>query len=222
MKKLIYFLLFLAMGLLITITLSSTHVYALENEESEEQNETNIETNENEVTTEKDVQEIRESISAILDSIDELKEGNINWFEDQLINHLLSFLFGAGGTLFIILIYLKKTKLVNSDITKLITKGEKTDDALMKDLKIGVDLIKQQTTSLGIKEEQVNKLIESTNGLVKHFEEKASQLEEQLKQQKVQNNEILEIIKIAFLNNTDLVKNGYAEKIERLIEKYEK
>lgn len=240
MKKLFYFLLFLVMGLFITITLSSVSVYAEPNEEetpqeeepveqeeqpneSEEVNEeeTNTDTNESEVATGNDVKEIRESISAILDSIDELKNGNVNWFEDELINHLITLLFGAGGTLIVLFIYLKKTKLVGADITSLITNGKKTDDALVEDFKAQIEFVKKQAVNLGIKEEQINKLEESTKNLIGNFNEKVAQLEEQLKEQKIQNNEILEIIKIAFLNNSDLVKNGYAEKIERLIEKYE-
>ena len=246
MKKVIYFLLFLVMGIFITITLSSVRVFAEPNEEetpqgeveepventeeeqpneSEETNEeeTNTDANENEVAESEDDKylEIRESISAILDSIDELKAGNVNWFEDELINHLISLIFGAVGAFAVALIYLKKTKLVGTDITSLITKGKKTDEALMEDMRAGVEFVKQQAIQLGIKEEQINKLEESTKKLIGNFDEKVAVLEEQLNNQKIQNNEILEILKIAFLNNSDLVKNGYAAKIERLIEKYE-
>ena len=231
MKKIIYFLLFLVMGIFITITLSSVRVFAEPNDEeepveneSEEVNEEepiDTETNETESATEKDVAEIRESISAILDSIDELKAGNVNWFEDNLINHLITAAIGLVSTVVVVIIYLKKTKLVGIDITSLITQGKKTDEALVEDFKAQIEFVKKQATNLGIKEEQINKLELATNNLMKSFEAKVAVLEEQINSQKTQNNEILDILKIAFLNNPDLVKNGYAEKIERAIDKYE-
>lgn len=246
MKKVIYFLLFLVMGIFITITLSNVRVFAEPNEEetpqeeveepventeeeipneSEETNEgeTNTDTNEDEVAESEDDKyaEIRESISAILDSIDELKAGNVNLFEDKLINHLITTALGVVGTLAVVFIYLKKNKVIASDITSLITNGKKTDEALVEDFKAQIEFVKKQAIELGVKEEQINKLEESTKKLIGNFDEKVAVLEEQLNNQKIQNNEILEILKIAFLNNSDLVKNGYAAKIERLIEKYE-
>lgn len=222
MKKRLFIFLSVVIMLFITIMFTTLKVNAGEGDEEIPNEETTTEVNENEVTEDtQSYAEIRESISEILDSIDELRNGNVNWFEDELINHLLSLLFGAAGTLVVILIYLKKTKLVGTDITSLITQGKKTDEALFEDIKTQVDFVKQQATNLGISKEQINKLEEATKNLIGNFNEKVEGLETQLKEQKVQNNEILEIIKIAFLNNPELVKTGYAAKIEGIINKYE-
>jgi hypothetical protein len=200
-------------------------------EETNNEEEATTETNEDENTeviegdatseNETNYSEIRQAISEILDSIDELKNGNVNWFEDELINHLISLVFGAVGAFVVALIYLKKTKLVGTDITSLITKGKKTDEALMEDMKAGVEFVKQQAIQLGIKEEQINKLETHINNLLGNFNERVNVLESQLKDQKNQNNEMLEILKVAFLNNPELVRNGYANKIEGIISKYE-
>ncbi len=219
MKKVLFIFLSIVMMLVITITFSTLKVNAEEGEEEVPNEETTTETNENEVT--EDYAELRQSIAEILDSIDELKEGNVNWFEDELINHLISLVVCVVGTLVVISIYLKKTKLVGLDIMKLVTKGQKTDEDLIEDIKANVEFVKQQAIELGIKEEQINKVETSVQNLINNFNDKVALLEEQLKEQKVQNNEILEIIKIAFLNNPELVRTGYASKIEGIINKYE-
>lgn len=223
MKKRLFIFLSVVIMLFITIMFTTLKVNAGEgDEELPNEEETTTEVNENEVTEDsKNYAELRESIADILDSIDELKKGNVNWFEDELINHLITLALSVVGTIIVILIYFKKTKLINTDITSLITNGKKTDDDLAKDFATNIEFVKKQAEELGIKQEQIEKVENSVKNLMDNFNNKVVQLENQLKEQNIKNTELLEIVKIAFLNNPELVKTGYASKIEGIINKYE-
>lgn len=221
MKKRLY-LIIMFLFFIICLVFFSVKTNAEEGEEipNEEENVINEEDVKN--TEVSEYQELRDSLSQLIESIEEIKNSDdINWFENELINYIFTTLFSIVGTIIVILLYFKKTKLINTDLIALITNNKKTSEELTEEMKTQIEFVKKQAVDLGVKEELITKVETSVSNLMDNFNNKVSELENKLKEQKVQSDELAEIIKIAFLNNTDLVKNGYADKIKKVIEKYE-
>lgn len=216
MRKLLIFMGFLLLtffcfNISAKATSDGTENLPLEEEKTEE-------VIEDTVTEEKTIEE---KFEAIFNELEKLTTQDENWFENAIIDKLISLLMGLFGTICVVLVYLKKNKLVTGDLIGAITNNKTTSDDLSKEVTKALNALKESAEQLGVSKELINNVESVINDFKEDVNKKVESLASQVSQLNKDNATIIEILKIAFANNELLVKNGFANEIIKVVDKYD-
>lgn len=207
MKKLFLVLIILTFGFFSFIKVNGQ-------EEVETQNETEETQTGEEMTP-------SELMDAIKGEIDRLTATDANWFENAIIEKIITFFMGLFGALGTVVVYLKKVKVINGDVVKAMTNNKKSAEELHEEAKKAIEVVKQQAEELGVSKQLIDKLDSAIESYKEKINEEVTKLSNKVEELGADNKAIIEILKIAFANNELLVKNGFANSIVKVVEKYE-
>jgi biopolymer transport protein ExbB/TolQ len=140
------------------------------------------------------------------------------WFNDEMVQNILTYILSIAGTVTALLIVIRK---ILAFINKLKALFE-TAKAKVEESDLLSQKAKEEANNYALLFEKGLAWLEGTGKKLESGLEEISKMKEELKadngQALIKLNQILDVLQIAFTNDVDLVKRGFADEIKMVRE----